>query len=141
MRCSSARGGALARQGTTPEQELATRFAPIIILQRQDVPCDPDGEPYLPAPVDVVFDDDAVVLRQGPHQEPVTSPVENADLFALPDDFATDFPGKPRTPGCDYETHFKAVMGESAAGDLRLDRHGRRAARHRAAVLVLLLLQ
>src|SRR5215217_1140484 len=91
---------------------LAGRFAPIIILQRQNAPCDPDGEPYLPAPVDVVFDDDAVVLRQGPHQEPVTSPVENTDLFALDDDFATDFPGKPRTPGCDYETHFKAVMGD-----------------------------
>jgi hypothetical protein len=104
-------GAAHAKQGVTPAQELAARFAPIIILQRQNVPCDPDGEPYLPAPVDVVFADDEVVLRQGPQQEPVTSPVENADLFALPDDFATDFPGKPRTPGCDYETHFKAVMG------------------------------
>ena len=103
--------GTLAKQGVTPEQELAARFAPIIILQRQNVPCDRDGEPYLPAPVDVVFADDDVVLRQGPQQEPVTSPVENADLFDLPDDFATDFPGKPRTPGCDYETHFKAVMG------------------------------
>src|SRR5215211_1461321 len=105
-------GAAHARQGVTPAQELAARFAPIIILQRQNVPCDPDGEPYLPAPVDVVFADDEVVLREGPQQEPVTSPVENADLFALPDDFATDFPGKPRTPGCDYETHFKAVMGD-----------------------------
>ena len=105
-------GGALAKQGVTPEQELADRFAPIIILQRQDFPCDTEGEPYLPAPVDVVFADNEVVLREGPQQEPVTSPVENADLFALPDDFATDFPGKPRTPACDYETHFKAVMGD-----------------------------
>jgi hypothetical protein len=107
-----AQGEALARQRTTPEQELANRFAPVIILQRQDFPCDPDGEPYLPAPVDVVFSDEAVVLRKGPQQDPVTSPVENADLFALPDDFATDFPGKPRNPGCDYETHFKAMMGD-----------------------------
>src|SRR5215204_2691973 len=105
-------GGTLAKQGVTPEQELADRFAPIIILQRQDFPCDTEGEPYLPAPVDVVFADNEVVLREGPQQEPVTSPVENEDLFALPDDFATDFPGKPRTPGCDYETHFKAVMGD-----------------------------
>ena len=107
----AAHGGALARQEATPEQELANRFAPVIILQRQDSSCDPDGEPYLPAPVDVVFADGAVVLRQGPQQDPVTSPVENADLFSLPDHFATDFPGHPRTPGCDYETHFKAVMG------------------------------
>src|SRR5829696_3955004 len=104
-------GGTLAKQGVTPEQEFADRFAPIIILQRQDFPCDDEGEPYLPAPVDVVFADNEVILREGPQQEPVTSPVENADLFALPDDFATDFPGKPRTPGCDYETHFKALMG------------------------------
>jgi Vacuolar protein sorting-associated protein 62 len=107
-----AQGGVRARQGTTPEQALATRFAPLLILQRQDFPCDPDGEPYLPAPVEVVFADEAVVLRQGPQQDPVTSPVENVDLFSLPDHFATDFPGKPRTPGCDYETHFKAVMGD-----------------------------
>ena len=106
------RGGTLAWQEVTPEQELTARYAPIIILQRQDAPCDAEGEPYLPAPVDVVFADDAVVLRQGPQQEPVTSPVENPDLFALPDHFATDFPGHPRTPGCDYETHFKAVMGD-----------------------------
>ena len=105
-------GGTLAWQGVTADQELAERFAPIIILQRQETPCDTEGEPYLPAPVDVVFADEAVVLRQGSQQDPVTSPVESADLFALPDHFATDFPGHPRTPGCDYETHFKAVMGD-----------------------------
>ncbi len=105
-------GGTLARQGMTPEQELANRFAPVIILQHQEFPCDEEGEPYLPAPVDVVFADEAVVLRQGPQQDPVTSPVENADLFTLSDHFATDFPGHPRTAGCDYESHFKAVMGD-----------------------------
>ena len=104
--------GTLAKQGVTPEQELAARFAPIIMLQRQNFPCDQDGEPDSPAPVDVVFADDDVVLRQGPHQESVEVQSRMLDLFALPDDFATDFPGKPRTPGCDYETHFKAVMGD-----------------------------
>ena len=43
---------------------------------------------------------------------PVTSSVENADLFALPDHFATDFPGYPRTTRCNYESHFKAVIGD-----------------------------
>jgi hypothetical protein len=104
-------GNTLAWQAATPEEELAARFAPFIVIQRQDAPCDIEGEPYLPAPVDVVFADEAVVLREGPQQDAVKSPVENDDLFALPDDFATDFPGKPRTPGCDYETHFKTVMG------------------------------
>lgn len=104
-------GSARAWQDPTPEEELASRFAPVIVLQKQDAACDENGEPYLPAPVDVVFADPAVILRQGPAQDPVKSPVENADLFALGDGFATDFPGKPREPGCDYETHFKQVMG------------------------------
>jgi hypothetical protein len=105
-------GAALARQPLSAEEDLATRFAPVIVLQKQYEPCDAEGEPFLPAPVDVVFDDDAVFLREGPQQDPVKNPVENADLFALPDGFATDLPGSPRTPGCDYETHFKTVMGD-----------------------------
>lgn len=101
-----------AQQPLTADEELAQRFAPYIILQRQDEPCDDTGEPYLPAPVNVAFSDPAVILRQGPDQLPASSPVENPDLFDLPNDYATDFPGKPRFPGCDYETHFKAVMGD-----------------------------
>jgi hypothetical protein len=103
--------GALTWQTLTAEEELARRFAPVIILQRQDEPCDEEGEPYLPSPVDVVFSDRAVTLREGPRQEPAKSPVENPDLFERQDDFATDLPCKPRDPGCDYENHFKAVMG------------------------------
>lgn len=104
--------GTLAQQALTPDEELATRFAPLIILQRQDEACDENGEPYLPAPVDVTFADSAAVLREGPEQVPARSPFENQDLFRLSEDFATDLPGKPRNPGCDYETHFKAVMGD-----------------------------
>ena len=108
----SSSAGALAWQAASPDEALAARFAPIIILQRQAAACDSDGEPFLPAPVNVVFADPAVVLREGPEQHPAKSPIDNPDLYALPDEFATDFPGKPRTPGCDYETHFKAVMGD-----------------------------
>ncbi len=101
-----------AQQPLNADEELAQRFAPYIILQRQDEPCDAAGEPYLPAPVNVTFSDPKVILRQGPDQTEASSPVENPDLFDLPDDYATDFPGKPRFPGCAYETHFKAVMGD-----------------------------
>jgi hypothetical protein len=116
LTCGAGSGGTLAWQGATraAEEALAARHAPILILQEQIAPCDPAGEPFLPAPVDVVFADPAVVLRQGPEQKPVKSPVENADLFALGDHYATDFPGSPRTPGCDYETHFKQVMNGRA---------------------------
>jgi hypothetical protein len=101
----------LARQDPTSREELANRFAPVIVLQAQQEACDENGEPFLPAPVDVVFDDEAVVLREGAAQDPRSSPIESGDLFALGDGFATDLPGKPREPGCDYETHFKQVMG------------------------------
>jgi hypothetical protein len=105
-------GDTFAQDAVSPEEELAARFAPLIVLQRQDEPCGEDGEPYLPAPVDVVFADDAVILREGEDQDPALSPVQNLDLFQRGADVATDLPGKPRTPGCDYETHFKAVMGD-----------------------------
>jgi hypothetical protein len=110
----SGTGLAVARQALSPEEALAQRFAPVMILQQQIAPCDANGEPYLPAPVDVVFGDDEVTLRSGPQQDAVESPVENADLFDLPADFATDLAGSPRTPGCDYETHFKEVMGDQS---------------------------
>jgi hypothetical protein len=103
---------AFAWQWDTPEAELAARFAPIVIIQEQEFPCDEDGEPFLPAPVEVVFNDPTVILREGPSQEPRRSPVESGDLYGLGDGFATDLPGKPREPGCDYETHFKQVMGD-----------------------------
>ncbi|MFN8592818.1 MAG: Vps62-related protein [Thermomicrobiales bacterium] len=103
---------AFARQRLSPAEELATRFAPVIMLQQQAGPCDEEGEPFLPAPVDVVFNDNTVILREGEDQHPVLSPVTNAALAAGASDWAIDLPGKPREPGCDYETHFKEVMGD-----------------------------
>lgn len=103
---------ALAMQTKSPDQQLAEKFAPIIILQAQESACDDSGEPFLPAPVEVVFNDPTVILREGAAQDPLSSPVENRDLFGRGDGYATDLPGKPRQPGCDYETHFKAVMGD-----------------------------
>lgn len=91
---------------------MAARFAPLIMLQKQSSRCDTEGEAFLPAPVEVVFADNTVTLREGPQQIAAKSPVENTDLFNLGSEFATDLPGSPREPDCAYEKHFKAVMGD-----------------------------
>ena len=38
--------GGVARAQDDPEQELADRYAPIMMLKAQDGECDEDGEPY-----------------------------------------------------------------------------------------------
>lgn len=48
------------------EEELVRRFAPVLYLKRQPGPCNTEGEQFFPAPVDVVFGDDGVVLWQTP---------------------------------------------------------------------------
>ena len=63
--CTEVAAGACAEPGaqaTTPEQQLADMYAPIVMLKRQERPCDRNGEAYLPAPVEVVFDDPQVAL-------------------------------------------------------------------------------
>lgn len=37
-----------AQQPTDPAQELADRYAPILVLKEQAEACDPDGEQYEP---------------------------------------------------------------------------------------------
>ncbi|MCB0968830.1 MAG: hypothetical protein KDB37_18510, partial [Ilumatobacter sp.] len=40
----------------TPDQELVDRYAPVVMIKQQDGPCDTDGEPFEPAPVEIVLD-------------------------------------------------------------------------------------
>ncbi len=92
-------------------------YAPIVMLKRQEHPCDSVGEAYLPAPVEVVFDDPQVTLNRAAGRS-----ISNNDLIMtqpnLPDleggeeeaDYFLDFPGNPRSPGCGYEQWFKARM-------------------------------
>jgi hypothetical protein len=46
----------------SPEEQLAARYAPVLYIARQRRPCDPAGDPFDPAPVEVVLDDPAVAL-------------------------------------------------------------------------------
>lgn len=93
---------------------LANRYAPVSYLKQQQEPCDTEGEPFLPAPVDVAFGTADVLLRQTPDARLVGAAIKAADLFQRGDDAYLDFPGDPRNAGCDYETTFKTLMGDRA---------------------------
>ena len=69
---------------TDAEQELADRFAPVMMLKAQEEPCDTEGEPYGPTAVDIVLDNPEVVLRQVGNADPVVMVAPGAsDLFGL----------------------------------------------------------
>ncbi len=104
-----------AAQAVSPEQQLAEKYAPIAMLKRQKEPCDRYGEPYLPAPVEVVFDDPEVKLvqvtgRSRSSVELIKYGPSIADLAGEDDTFHLDFPGNPRRPRCDYERWFRQRM-------------------------------
>lgn len=95
--------GPAPEEEAVAEQALAEKFAPVLMLVRQDEACGP-GEPYSPSAVEVVFDNPTVALRGpwtprdlvevGPSAEEVSAGLPGYEL---------DLPGNPLTPGCDYE--------------------------------------
>jgi hypothetical protein len=106
-------------QTVSPEQQLADAFAPIVYLKRQREPCDRTGEAYLPAPVEIVFDDPQVALRRiagrsRTDNDTLGTAPGVADLLAAEDETFLDFPGNPRRPRCDFERWFRQRMAGHA---------------------------
>jgi hypothetical protein len=93
------------------DQQLVDKFSPVSYLKQGTGPCDEEGEPYLPAPVDVTFHDPSVVLREAPNREEIKNDITGGDLYERGQEYYVDLPGHPRTPGCDYAEHFAQVMG------------------------------
>jgi hypothetical protein len=91
---------------TTAEQELADRYAPVIMVKEQLEQC-AEGEAYLPTSVDIVLDNPQILLRQVGANDPVMmrGPAV-ADLFELGEGFYLDFPGQALDPGCLYQRDF-----------------------------------
>lgn len=107
---------ASAAEASAQMQELAERYAPIMMLKAQDAPCDDDGEPYGPTAVDIVLDNPEVLLRQVGNGDPVVRAAPSAsDLFGLGEGFFLDFPGTSLAPGCVYETDFDKYRGDDGA--------------------------
>ncbi len=89
-------------------RELAERYAPVVFVKPQDAPCDTGGEPFEPAPVEIVLDNPEVFLRQVGNGDPVAmSGPSAADLFDLREGWYLDFPGDALEPGCIFEQDFR----------------------------------
>jgi hypothetical protein len=115
---SAAPAAAQGQEPTTDlEQQLATKYAPIVMIKAQLEECDDDGEPYAPMAVDPLFDNRLIALRQVGNDDPVMqwAPAA-ADVFQLGKAFYLDFPGSSLAPGCVYERQFRLLVeGERPA--------------------------
>lgn len=90
------------------ELVLAERHAPIVVVKAQDGPCDTGGEPFEPAPVEIVLDNPEIFLRQVGNDDPVAMRGPGAaDLFDLREGWYLDFPGDALEPGCVFEQDFR----------------------------------
>ena len=106
------------QQPSTDElrQQLAERFAPIMMLKQQEEECSTDGEQYRPGSIDIVLDNPEVSLRQVGRSDPVVMRAPSAsDLFGLGEGFFLDFPGNSLTPACIYERDFWKYTGDRPA--------------------------
>ncbi|HYH10837.1 MAG TPA: hypothetical protein VD789_00685 [Thermomicrobiales bacterium] len=102
---------------STEARLLAMRFRPIVKVRQRDAMCTGDGEPYLPVPVDLVFDNPAVKLRENTHRSDYRDPVlvtspAISDIETADADTYLDFPGRPRNPACTYERWYRSYMTE-----------------------------
>jgi hypothetical protein len=104
--CALALALAAPAAASSPEQQLADRYAPVMMLKQQTEACGP-GEPYEPTTVDLVLGNPEVVLRD-PDGNVVTDAPTAADLWGLPEGYYLDLPGNPLKPGCSYEQQFDA---------------------------------
>jgi hypothetical protein len=97
-----------AQEGDSPEFELAEKYAPVVFVKPQDAPCDTNGEPFEPAPVEIVLDNREVFLRQVGNGDAVAMlGPGGSDLFDLREGWYLDFPGDALEPGCIFEQDFR----------------------------------
>lgn len=102
---TAAAGPAMA--ATPAEQELAERYAPVVVLKTQKAECDTSGEPYAPTGVETVLGNPEVALRGPGADGPVVRQGPTAeDIDGLGEQYYLDFPGDPRRPGCGFERDF-----------------------------------
>jgi hypothetical protein len=98
------------------EQQLAERYAPVMMLKEQEEECDRDGEGYEPMAVDSLFANPQIALRQVGNGDPTVMWAPTAsDIFRLKKGFYLDFPGGSLAPGCIFERDFRAFTEDEDA--------------------------
>lgn len=95
--------GAPAASADDALNQLAQKYAPIVVVRSQSAACG-EGEPYLPVAVETVLGNSTVTLH-GPNGESITGP-KASDLAGKGDGWYLDLPGNPLNPKCEYETWF-----------------------------------
>jgi len=96
------------------QRALAERFAPVMMLVKQDKDCGP-GEPYQPSNVDPVMDNSTVALRGPwtPRDLIEVAPSQDDLAQGLPG-YSLDLPGDPLNAGCAFEEWARDTWGEDA---------------------------
>jgi hypothetical protein len=92
-------------------QELADKYAPIVHRPSHGGDCGDDGQPYEPAPVEMLFGQPEIVLKDG-NNAVVAEGIDASDLFEKGTDFYIDLPGNPKNPGCTYEADYARFRGD-----------------------------
>ncbi|MFN8019990.1 MAG: hypothetical protein U0Q03_00555 [Acidimicrobiales bacterium] len=106
---SSAAHASARSEAPTPEEQLAERYAPVMMPRSQSTRCG-GGEPYQPIDVDALWGRPEVVLRTP--DGTITAPTAE-QLAAAGPDAHLDLPGNALRPGCDYE-RFEDALGVTA---------------------------
>jgi hypothetical protein len=102
------RASAATGDPVSAEQQLADKYAPVVMLQKQPEPCSSQGEPYSPMAVDSLLGNPEIALRQVGRGDPIVKWAPTAsDLFRLGGAFYLDFPGQSLNPGCIYEQDYR----------------------------------
>jgi hypothetical protein len=89
--------------GSSAEEELAQRFAPVVYLADSVTDCGLSAGDFRPVPVETVLGNQAVSLRQHGQSESATGATA-PDLYKKGSDYYLDLPGNPRRPGCRFLT-------------------------------------
>jgi hypothetical protein len=99
-----------APAASSPEQQLASRYSPVVALKKQRKLCG-KGEAYRPVLVDVVLGRNDVSLFEGGgrrYRRLRRAPTA-ADLVAGPPRHYVDLPGHPVSGRCSYQHWFKRI--------------------------------
>lgn len=104
---------------TTPEQQLAETYSPIAYYAPLEDICLTNGEAFRPAPVDVLWNRDGVLLRStakgAQKDDPVIAERPSAQQVGASNS-TTDYielPGDPLDPGCTYRRDWQQIEQET----------------------------
>src|SRR5215211_7568960 len=105
-------------QQADPAQQLADKYAPVLMFKQQEAACDYKGEGYFPTTVDWLMSNPDVQLKvvgesdDADKDQVLKSAPSAQDLVTAGPDTYLDFSGDPRNPGCAFETYFKQKAAE-----------------------------